>query len=117
GIPVLAFRVLTPNEVFPVTSRRGRAAHLDVGGRRGEAIVRAARDQLGLSILEAKTVGLGGSGGSTPPPLRVAATSEAPERYIFAKLYAKSHVRADRSYKLGRAILYGALEGEGGVGR
>jgi tRNA A-37 threonylcarbamoyl transferase component Bud32 len=112
GIPVIAFRVFTPNEVFPVTYRRGRAAHLDVGGRRGEAIVRAARDQLGLSVLEAKPIGLEGSGGSTPLRLRVAATSEAPERYIFAKLYAKSHVRADRSYKLGRAILYGALEDE-----
>jgi tRNA A-37 threonylcarbamoyl transferase component Bud32/membrane-associated phospholipid phosphatase len=112
GIPVIAFRVFTPNEVFPVTYRRGRAAHLDVGGRRGEAIVTAARDQLGLSVLEAKPIGLEGSGGSTPLRLRVAATSEAPERYIFAKLYAKSHVRADRSYKLGRAILYGALEDE-----
>jgi tRNA A-37 threonylcarbamoyl transferase component Bud32/membrane-associated phospholipid phosphatase len=112
GIPVIAFRVFTPNEVFPVTYRRGRAAHLDVGGRRGEAIVTAARDQLGLSVLEAKPIGLEGSGGSTPLRLRVAATSEAPERYVFAKLYAKSHVRADRSYKLGRAILYGALEDE-----
>jgi tRNA A-37 threonylcarbamoyl transferase component Bud32/membrane-associated phospholipid phosphatase len=112
GIPVIAFRVFTPNEVFPVTYRRGRAAHLDVGGRRGEAIVTAARDQLGLAVLEAKPIGLEGSGGSTPLRLRVGATSEAPERYIFAKLYAKSHVRADRSYKLGRAILYGALEDE-----
>jgi tRNA A-37 threonylcarbamoyl transferase component Bud32/membrane-associated phospholipid phosphatase len=112
GIPVIAFRVFTPNDVFPVTYRRGRAAHLDVGGRRGEAIVRAAREQLGLSVLEAKPIGLEGSGGSTPLRLRVAATSEDPERYIFAKLYAKSHVRADRSYKLGRAILYGALEDE-----
>ena len=31
---------------------------------------------------------------------------------MFAKLYAKSHVRADRWYKLGRTILYGALEDE-----
>jgi tRNA A-37 threonylcarbamoyl transferase component Bud32 len=31
---------------------------------------------------------------------------------VFAKLYAKSHVRADRWYKLGRTILYGALEDE-----
>jgi tRNA A-37 threonylcarbamoyl transferase component Bud32 len=33
-------------------------------------------------------------------------------RYAFAKLYAKNHVRADRWYKLGRQILYGALEDE-----
>ncbi|MGI8519698.1 MAG: hypothetical protein ACR2MC_03670 [Actinomycetota bacterium] len=32
GIPVVAFRLLAPNEVFPVTYRRGRSAHLDVGG-------------------------------------------------------------------------------------
>src|SRR5207249_2469177 len=32
--------------------------------------------------------------------------------YLFAKRYAKSHVRADRWYKMGRSILYGALEDE-----
>jgi tRNA A-37 threonylcarbamoyl transferase component Bud32 len=31
---------------------------------------------------------------------------------VFAKLYARSPVRADRWYKLGRTILYGALEDE-----
>jgi tRNA A-37 threonylcarbamoyl transferase component Bud32 len=31
---------------------------------------------------------------------------------LFAKLYAKSHVRADRWYKFGRTLLYGALEDE-----
>ena len=31
---------------------------------------------------------------------------------LFAKLYAKSHVRADRWYKLGRTMLYGRLEDE-----
>jgi tRNA A-37 threonylcarbamoyl transferase component Bud32 len=112
GIPVIAFRVFTPNEVFPVTYRRGRAAHLDVGGRRGTAIGTAVRDQLGLTVLEAKPIGLEGSGGSTPLRLRVAATDEEPERHLFAKLYAKSHVRADRWYKLGRTVLYGALEDE-----
>jgi tRNA A-37 threonylcarbamoyl transferase component Bud32/membrane-associated phospholipid phosphatase len=112
GIPVVAFRVFTPNDVFPVTYRRGRAAHLDVGGRRGEAIREAVRDQLGLTVLEVKPVGLEGSGGSTPLRLRVAARNEQPERHIFAKLYARSHVRADRWYKFGRAILYGALEDE-----
>ena len=34
------------------------------------------------------------------------------ERSIFAKLYARSHVRADRWYKLGRTMLYGRLEDE-----
>ena len=31
---------------------------------------------------------------------------------LFAKLYAMSHVRSDRWYKLGRTILYGRLEDE-----
>ncbi len=111
-IPLVAFRWYTPNDVFPVQYRRGKAAHLDVGGRRGEAIRLALADQLGYEIMDIKPIGLEGSGGSTPLRLRVAATDEEPERYLFAKLYAKSHVRADRWYKLGRSILYGALEDE-----
>jgi hypothetical protein len=31
---------------------------------------------------------------------------------VFAKLYTKGHVRADRWYKLGRTLLYGSLEDE-----
>jgi tRNA A-37 threonylcarbamoyl transferase component Bud32 len=112
AVPVVAFRFFTPNEVFPVTYRRAKAAHLDVGGRRGEAIRTAVQEQLGLTVLEVRPVGLEGSAGSTPLRLRVAAAAGQPGRDLFAKLYAKSHVRADRSYKLGRTILYGALEDE-----
>jgi tRNA A-37 threonylcarbamoyl transferase component Bud32/membrane-associated phospholipid phosphatase len=112
SIPLIAFRWFTPNDVFPVSYRGGKAAHLDVGGRRGEAIRQAVRDQLGLEVLDLKPVGLEGSGGSTPLRIHVAATEDAPERYLFAKLYAKNHVRADRWYKLGRTVLYGALEDE-----
>jgi serine/threonine-protein kinase RIO1/membrane-associated phospholipid phosphatase len=112
AIPVVAFRWFAPNEVFPVTYKRGKAAHLDVGGARGTAIRTALLDQLGLKVLEIKPVGLEGSGGSTPLRLLVAGTDDEPERYLFAKLYAKSHVRADRWYKMGRSILYGALEDE-----
>jgi tRNA A-37 threonylcarbamoyl transferase component Bud32 len=112
AIPLIAFRWFTPNDVFPVSYRRGKSAHLDVGGRRGDAIRRALRDQLGLEVLDLKPVGLEGSGGSTPVRIRVAATEEEPERDLFAKLYAKNHVRADRWYKLGRTVLYGALEDE-----
>jgi hypothetical protein len=32
-IPLVAFRLLCPDEVFPVTYRWGRTAHLEVGGR------------------------------------------------------------------------------------
>src|SRR6266498_2872338 len=87
----------------------GVAAPLDVTGARGEAIRQAIGDQLGLTVLEVKPVGLAASGGSTPLRLRIAGE---PDTYVFAKLYAKSHVRADRWYKLGRMILYGALEDE-----
>ena len=111
-IPVVGFRFFTPNEVFPVTYRRGKAAHLDVSGRRGQAIRTAVQDQLGFTVLDVQPIGLEGSAGSTPLRLRVAATESEPERDLFAKLYAQSHVRADRSYKLARMILYGALEDE-----
>jgi hypothetical protein len=53
-IPLLLFRRFTPNEVFPVAYRRGRSAHLDVGGTRGRAIRRALEDQLGLVVTEVK---------------------------------------------------------------
>jgi hypothetical protein len=65
-IPLLMFRRFTPNEVYPVTYRRGRGAHLDVGGARGQAIRRALADQLGLVAEEIKPFGLSGSAGSTP---------------------------------------------------
>jgi tRNA A-37 threonylcarbamoyl transferase component Bud32/membrane-associated phospholipid phosphatase len=108
-IPLVAFRLLAPNEVFPVTYRRGSAAHLDIGGRRGEAIHHALEDQLGVQVLEVKPFGLSGSAGSTPMRVRVKGD---PDTWLFAKLYAGSHLRADRWYKLGRTLLYGRLEDE-----
>ena len=36
-IPLLLYRWFTPNEVFPISYRRGRTAHLDVVKARGEA--------------------------------------------------------------------------------
>jgi len=109
AVPVTAFRYFTPNELFPVVYRRGRTAHVDVGGRRGEAIRLATRDQLGLTVLEIKPVGLESSAGSTPLRLRV---EGGQDEFVFAKLYTKGHVRADRWYKLWRTILYGSLEDE-----
>ncbi len=109
AIPVTAFRFFTPNEAFPVVYRRGRTAHVDVSGRRGDAIRQAVHDQLGLAVLEIKPVGLESSAGSTPLRLRV---DGGPDDYLFAKLYTKGHVRADRWYKLWRSILYGSLEDE-----
>ena len=109
AIPVTAFRFFTPNEAFPVAYRRGNTAHVDVTGRRGQAIRQAVHDQLGLTVTEIKPVGLESSAGSTPLRLRV---EGSPEEYLFAKLYTKGHVRADRWYKLWRTILYGSLEDE-----
>src|SRR5436189_3967441 len=86
-----------------------KAAQPDAARRGGQAIRHAVRDQLGLTVLEIKPVGLEGSGGSTPLRLKVEGD---PDTYLFAKLYAKNHVRADRWYKLSRVILYGALEDE-----
>ena len=109
GFAVAAFRFFAPGEVFPVTYRRGRAAHLDVGGARGEAIRRAMRDQLGLTVSDIRPVGLSGSAGSTPLRLRVDSASPP---YLFGKLYSRTHLRSDRWYKLGRELLYGRLEDE-----
>jgi tRNA A-37 threonylcarbamoyl transferase component Bud32 len=108
-IPLLAFRWFTPNEVFPISYRRGRSAHLDVGGKRGQAIRRALQDQLGLAVEEVKPFGLAGSAGSTP--LRIKVKGDPP-MVLFGKLYARSHLRSDRWYKLGRELLYGRLEDE-----
>jgi tRNA A-37 threonylcarbamoyl transferase component Bud32 len=108
-VPLVAFRLITPNEVFPVTWHHGSSAHLDVGGRRGQAIHQALEDQLGIQVAEIKPFGLSGSAGSTP--LRVKVKGD-PESWLFAKLYAGSHLRSDRWYKLGRTLLYGRLEDE-----
>jgi tRNA A-37 threonylcarbamoyl transferase component Bud32 len=113
ALPLLAYRLLVPNSVFPVAYRRGRSAHLDLGGARGEAIRQAVADQLGLDVVDVKPFGLRGSGGSTPMRITVAGD---PDRVLFAKLYAKTHLRADRWYKLGRTILYGSLEDEKAYG-
>jgi tRNA A-37 threonylcarbamoyl transferase component Bud32 len=109
ALPLLAFRRFTPNEVAPITYRRGRAAHLDVGGARGQAIRRALADQLGLIVEDVQPFGLSGSAGSTP--LRITVKGDPP-RQLFGKLYAQNHLRSDRWYKLGRELLYGRLEDE-----
>jgi tRNA A-37 threonylcarbamoyl transferase component Bud32/membrane-associated phospholipid phosphatase len=109
AIPLLGFRWFAPGQVFPITYRRGRSAHLDVGGARGHAIRQALQDQLGLVVAEVEPFGLAGSAGSTPLRIRVKGD---PDTWLFAKLYARSHLRADRWYKLGRELLYGRLEDE-----
>jgi len=107
AIPFLGFRVFAPESVFPVAYRGGRTAHLVVEGRRLEAINTALRDQLGIQPIAVEPFGLTASGGSTPLRIRLAGGHT-----LFAKLYAVNHMRADRWYKLGRTVMYGALEDE-----
>jgi membrane-associated phospholipid phosphatase/tRNA A-37 threonylcarbamoyl transferase component Bud32 len=109
AIPLAAFRLFAPGDVFPVTYGHRRSAHVDVTGVRHDAIVQAMSDQLGVVAEEIKPFGLEGSGGSTP--LRVKVKSD-PDTYLFCKLYAATHLRSDRWYKLGRTLLYGRLEDE-----
>lgn len=109
AIPLVAFRTLLSNEVFPVTYKRGRSAHLDVTGARGAAIRRALEEQLGVTVRGVTPFGLAGSAGSTP--LRIELDDES-GTILFGKLYASTHLRADRWYKLGRTLLYGRLEDE-----
>jgi membrane-associated phospholipid phosphatase len=109
AVTVVLFRWFAPENAFPVTWKRGVAAHLDVSGARGEAIKRAFGEQLGLDVLDIRPFGLEGSGGSTPLRIKVASD---PDQYVFAKLYSHTHLRSDRWYKVGRTILYGSLEDE-----
>jgi hypothetical protein len=111
-VAAVAFRWLVPEEGFPVTYRRsGTAAHLDLGGERSAAIVRAMADQLGLTVMEVKAFGLEGSGGSSPLRMTLQDGSR-----VFGKIYSTSHERADRWYRYGRTILYGQLEDETPIG-
>jgi tRNA A-37 threonylcarbamoyl transferase component Bud32 len=107
AVPMVLYRVLAPEAVFPIAYRTGKTAHLDVSGARGQAIRTALDRQLGIEVTDVRHVGLAGSAGSTP--LRI---SQADGPDLFAKLYARSHLRSDRSYKLGRTLLYGRLEDE-----
>jgi hypothetical protein len=64
-------------------------------------------DQVGLDVTEVEPFGLEGSGGSSPLRMTLADGSS-----VCGKIYATSHVRADRWYRIGRTILYGKLEDE-----
>jgi tRNA A-37 threonylcarbamoyl transferase component Bud32 len=107
AITLVVYRLLAPETVFPISYRGAKTAHLDVGGARGEAIRSALRDQLDIEAESIQPTHLESSAGSTP--LRICATDG---RVFFGKLYASVHLRSDRSYKLGRTLLYGQLEDE-----
>jgi tRNA A-37 threonylcarbamoyl transferase component Bud32/membrane-associated phospholipid phosphatase len=111
SLPVVVFRLVVPTEVFAISYRGGRKAHLDLGGRRGEAIVSALDHQLGLDVVAIEPFGLEASAGSTPLRLGVR-THDGHDVTLFGKLYALNHLRSDRWYKLARTVVYGRLEDE-----
>ena len=65
-LAVVGFWLVVPNDAFPVSYRGGRKAHLDIGGRRGAAIITALDHQLGLTVTGVEPFGLEASAGSTP---------------------------------------------------
>jgi tRNA A-37 threonylcarbamoyl transferase component Bud32 len=111
ALPLVLLRVALPDEVFPVDYRGGNRAHVPLEGPRGEAVVRALEQQLGLRARSIEPFGLGGSAGSMP--LRVTVEgADGVGRSLFGKLYTVTHLRSDRWYKLARMVLYGRLEDE-----
>jgi len=110
-LPLAAFRLFTPDDVFPVTYRRATGPHLELSAARHQAIVRALDEQLGLVVESAELFGLAGSAGSTPLRLGIR-SPDGTRSDLFGKLYAVNHLRSDRWYKLGRTVLYGRLEDE-----
>ena len=110
-LAVVVFWLTVPNDAFPVSYRGGRKAHLDIGGRRGAAIVTALERQLGLTITGVQPYALEASAGSTPLRLRVRRRGGG-QVTLFGKLYALNHLRSDRWYKLARTVIYGRLEDE-----
>ncbi|HZQ83905.1 MAG TPA: phosphatase PAP2 family protein [Acidimicrobiales bacterium] len=112
AVPALLYAFATPDESFPVTYGYRPRAHLDIGGARGQAIRGALDQQLGIHVTSVEPFGLGGSAGSTPLLITGRRRERDEEVAVFAKLYARNHVRSDRLYKLARSIRYGRLEDE-----
>lgn len=107
SISFIAYRFFTPEAVFPVSYGFRRTAHLELTAARSASIRGALERQLGLDVAEVEPFGTAASRGSTPLRITIADGTK-----LFGKLYATNHLRADRWYKLGRTVLYGALEDE-----
>ena len=93
---------------LPARPQRPPGRHRGAGGGDPAGL----EQQLGLVVQDIKPFGLSGSAGSTPLRITVKGADGEDPAQLFAKLYAQSHLRADRSYKLGRELLYGRLEDE-----
>jgi RIO1 family len=109
GAAAVAFALLAPADEFPVTYHRQVTAHLELDADRIGRVLVAVRDQLGVDMTALETYRLDGSAGSTPCRLQLA---HGPPEHLFGKLYATSHLRSDRFYKLARVLRYGRLEDE-----
>ena len=101
AVSVAAYRLFVPNEVFPVAYKRGRSAHLDVGGRRGQAIRHALADQLGLTVRAGRLGRVDptadpapGRGRHHPPCLWQAVCPQPPARRPLLQALAGAAVRA-----------------------
>jgi hypothetical protein len=108
GVAAITFLVLAPESSFPVTYRREVHAHLRLDEERTRRVVEAVDQQLGLRLLALEPYRLDGSAGSTPCRLVL----EDPPGELFGKLYAVTHLRSDRWYKIVRVLRYGRLEDE-----
>ena len=102
-----------PTRSFPVTlpRRQDRPPRHRRTARRG-APRAPSRTSSASRVVDVQPVGLAGSGGSTPLRLRLAGD---PDTYVFGKLYAMNHVRADRWYKTGPHDPLRAARGRGAV--
>ena len=108
AIPLLGFRLLAPSQVFPISYRRGRSAHLDVGGAREQAIRQALQDQLGLVVEEVQPFGLAGSAG----PRRCGSRSRATRPRSCSASCTPAATCAPTGGTSWAGLLYGRLEDE-----
>ena len=109
AVPVVLFRYATPHSAFPITYAGGKPRGLtaDVIRRIELQLLR----QKGFRVERLLALRPPGSAGSTPLRLDVSSHDDG-ILALFGKLYTQDHLRADRWYKLGRAVLYGRLEDE-----
>ena len=92
------YRWFVPDESFPVSyARGGNAAHLDLGG----AAWRGGQDGDGRPARVRRRRGRSRSGSRAPGARRRCCMTMADGTRVFGKIYATSHVRADRWYRVG----------------
>lgn len=109
AVPVVLCRLLLPDAAFPV--RYGYKERKTVIEPWLVPAVRESLRSAGAALRDVRPLRLQGTAGSLPLLLELDRASGGPDA-LFGKLYSLAQLRADRWYKLGRAILYGRLEDE-----